>query len=169
MSDYSRLLYIRNNRGFLWYLRTWFNSFITEVPIIQKPANWFAEQINGLVSILYGPPSWKSFKTDIILNNFFRYREVSAIPHVPYKIVWLCVIISDTWMFLSHLFQYLEARTRIWITNMLSCRRQFRAPYLDDRSVCFTKPCYPVDWWSSTVNPQCVWTRCLWYFGLFWR
>ena len=28
-----------------------FNSFMTEVVIIQKPVHWFAEQINGLVSI----------------------------------------------------------------------------------------------------------------------
>ena len=26
------------------------NSFMTEVPIIQIPVHWFAEQINGLVS-----------------------------------------------------------------------------------------------------------------------
>ena len=25
-----------------------------------KPVNWFAEEINGLVSKWYGPPSWKS-------------------------------------------------------------------------------------------------------------
>ena len=35
------------------------NSFMTEVSIIQKPVHWFAEQINGLVSIWYRPPSWK--------------------------------------------------------------------------------------------------------------
>ena len=28
-----------------------FNSFMTEVPIIQKRVHWFAEQLNGLVSI----------------------------------------------------------------------------------------------------------------------
>ena len=28
-----------------------FNSFMTEVPMIQKPVHWFAIQINGLVSI----------------------------------------------------------------------------------------------------------------------
>ena len=26
------------------------NSFMTEVPIIQIPVHWFAEQINGLIS-----------------------------------------------------------------------------------------------------------------------
>ena len=30
-----------------------------EVSIIQKPAHWFAEQINGLVFIGLGPMSWK--------------------------------------------------------------------------------------------------------------
>ena len=35
-------------------------SFMTKVPIIQKPVHWFAEQINGLVSIRQEPPSWKS-------------------------------------------------------------------------------------------------------------
>ena len=39
-----------------------FNSFITEVPIIWKPVNWLAKQINGLVSIWQGPPSWKSYE-----------------------------------------------------------------------------------------------------------
>ena len=29
----------------------WANSFMTKVPIIQKPVHWFALQINGLVSI----------------------------------------------------------------------------------------------------------------------
>ena len=29
----------------------WTNSFMTKVPIIQKPVHWFALQINGLVSI----------------------------------------------------------------------------------------------------------------------
>ena len=33
------------------------NSFVTEVPIIQKPVHWFALQINGLVFIWLGPPS----------------------------------------------------------------------------------------------------------------
>ena len=32
-------------------LRAFINSFITETVIIQKPAHWFTEQINGLVSI----------------------------------------------------------------------------------------------------------------------
>ena len=36
-----------------------FNSFMTEADIIKKPVYWFAEQINGLVSIWYRPPSWK--------------------------------------------------------------------------------------------------------------
>ena len=36
-------------------------SFMTEVLIIQKPVQWFAEQINGLVSIRQGLPSWKSW------------------------------------------------------------------------------------------------------------
>ena len=36
------------------------NSFTTKADIIQKPVHWFAEQINGLVSIWYRPPSWKS-------------------------------------------------------------------------------------------------------------
>ena len=35
-------------------------SFKMEVPIIQKPAHWFAEQINGLACTRQGPPSWKS-------------------------------------------------------------------------------------------------------------
>ena len=32
-------------------------SFMAEVPIIQKQVHWFAEQINGLVSIRQEPPS----------------------------------------------------------------------------------------------------------------
>ena len=31
-------------------------SFMTEVPIIQKPVDWLVEQINGLVSIQQEPP-----------------------------------------------------------------------------------------------------------------
>ena len=27
-----------------------FNSFMTRVPIIQKPVHWFALQVNGLIS-----------------------------------------------------------------------------------------------------------------------
>ena len=30
----------------------WVNSFMTEIPAIWKPVRWFAELINGLVSIL---------------------------------------------------------------------------------------------------------------------
>ena len=37
------------------------NSFMTEVPIIQKPALWFGKQINELVFIWWVPPSWKLF------------------------------------------------------------------------------------------------------------
>ena len=33
------------------YFSTQFHSFMTEVPIILKPVQWFVEQINGLVSI----------------------------------------------------------------------------------------------------------------------
>ena len=47
------------------------NSFMTEVPIIQKPVHWFALQINGLVSIWQWPPSWKS---SIILTQPSRWR-----------------------------------------------------------------------------------------------
>ena len=35
-------------------------SFVTEVPIMQKPVHWFGEQINGLVSIRQELPSWNS-------------------------------------------------------------------------------------------------------------
>ena len=31
-------------------------SFMTEVPITQKPVHWFTEQMNGLVSIRQEPP-----------------------------------------------------------------------------------------------------------------
>ena len=36
-----------------------YNSFVTDVSIIYKPVHWFAQQINGLVSIWYWPPSRK--------------------------------------------------------------------------------------------------------------
>ena len=38
---------------------------ITEVPIIQKLGDWFAGQINKMVSIWYGHPSWKSYMPGI--------------------------------------------------------------------------------------------------------
>ena len=41
-------------------LQLYFNSFMTKVPIIQKPVHWFALQISVLVSIWTGPPPWKS-------------------------------------------------------------------------------------------------------------
>ena len=34
-------------------------SFMMEVPIIQKPVPWFAEQTNGLVYVRQEPLSWK--------------------------------------------------------------------------------------------------------------
>ena len=40
----------------MWIL---INPFMNEVPIIWKPVYWLAEQIEGLVSIWWGPPSWK--------------------------------------------------------------------------------------------------------------
>ena len=42
------------------YLAIFFNSFTTEADIIYKPVHWFPLQINGLGSIWYRPPSWKS-------------------------------------------------------------------------------------------------------------
>ena len=45
------------------------NSFKTEVPIIWKLVHWFALQINGLVSIWYGPTSWKSYIKYISIYN----------------------------------------------------------------------------------------------------
>ena len=64
-------------------------------------------------------------KTDITLNNFSRYREAFAIQLVLSKVIWIYVIVSDTWMFLSLISQYLEARTRIWITSTLSADNNF--------------------------------------------
>ena len=36
------------------------NYFTAEVPIIQKPVHWFADQISGVVFIWFGSPSWLS-------------------------------------------------------------------------------------------------------------
>ena len=47
---YERLCYIPDS-CFPVNFAVFFNSFVTEVPVIQKPVHWFAEQINGLVSI----------------------------------------------------------------------------------------------------------------------
>ena len=47
---------------FICHLECLLNSFMTKVPIIQKPVHWFAEQINDLVSIWLGPSPWKSSK-----------------------------------------------------------------------------------------------------------
>ena len=41
-----------------------FNSFMMEADIIQEPVHWFSLEINGLVSIWYRPPSWKSENID---------------------------------------------------------------------------------------------------------
>ena len=34
-------------------------SFMMEVPVIQKPVHWLAEQTNGLVYVRQEPLSWK--------------------------------------------------------------------------------------------------------------
>ena len=48
---------------------------MTEALIIQKPVHWFMEQINVLVSIWYGPPSWKS-KTHF--RPIFTYISIKS-------------------------------------------------------------------------------------------
>ena len=60
------------------------NSFMTEVPIIQKPFHWFARQINWLVSLWYGFLSWKSKKNiklkacvHYFLSNFYLWLNDS--------------------------------------------------------------------------------------------
>ena len=56
------------------------NSFMTEVPIIWKPVHWFAEQINGLVSIWQGPPSWKCYR----VNSSFHFFSSTLTKHSPF-------------------------------------------------------------------------------------
>ena len=57
------------------FFKSFFNSFMTEALIIQKPVHWFMEQINVLVSIWYGPPSWKS-KTHF--RPIFTYISIKS-------------------------------------------------------------------------------------------
>ena len=45
------MLFTCKNRLSMYMDKERFESFITEVPIIQKPVHLFAEHINGLVSI----------------------------------------------------------------------------------------------------------------------
>ena len=66
----------------LYNMQTWLSvyvdekrleSFMTEIPI-QEPVHWFAEQINGLVSIRQEPPSWKNYsaqKMKFSIKDFF--------------------------------------------------------------------------------------------------
>ena len=48
-------------------------SFMTEVSIIQRSNHWFAEQINGLITIRKEHPSWKSqcFATCMYLHDIY--------------------------------------------------------------------------------------------------
>ena len=45
---------------FEFILKKTIKSFMTEVPIMQKPVHSFALQTDGLTSIWYGPSSWMS-------------------------------------------------------------------------------------------------------------
>ena len=54
------MLYNMQDRLLVYVDEERLESFMTEVPTIQKPVYRFVEQINRLVSIRQEPPSWKS-------------------------------------------------------------------------------------------------------------
>ena len=58
---YFRTCRTCNNRLSVYVIEERLESFMTEVVIIQKQVQWFAEQINGLISIRQQRPSWKTY------------------------------------------------------------------------------------------------------------
>ena len=87
--------YIKQN----WQIQV-MNSFMTEVHIIEKPVHWFAEQINRLVSMWQGPPSWKSY-WKLLTRDYEKYYLSES--------NWWHTLEADMfWRKLSSYFSYYE-------------------------------------------------------------